>query len=61
MYSNKGHWKNENVLKYEGFVDIFWGHHKTGLILGVISMHFRSFLRIMRPSQGGTCSLVPLK
>ena len=25
------------------FVDIFWGHHKIGLYLGVISMHFRFF------------------
>ena len=22
---------------------IFWGHHKIGLYLGVISMHFRTF------------------
>ena len=28
---------------YEDFVDIFWGHHKIGLYLGVISMHFRDF------------------
>ena len=28
---------------YEDFVDIFGGHHKTGLYLGVISMHFRVF------------------
>ena len=27
---------------YEGFVDIVWGHHKIGLYLGVISMHFRN-------------------
>ena len=25
----------------EDFVDIFGGHHKIGLYLGVISMHFR--------------------
>ena len=25
---------------YEDFVEIFWGHHKIGLYLGVISMHF---------------------
>ena len=24
-------------------MDIFWGHHKIGLYLGVISMHFRVF------------------
>ena len=28
---------------YESFVDIFWGHYKIGLYLGVISMHFRVF------------------
>ena len=32
--------KNEYFLVYENFVDIFWGHHKTGLYLGVIFMHF---------------------
>ena len=26
---------------YEDFVDVFCGHHKIGLYLGVISMHFR--------------------
>ena len=35
--------KNENSFGYEDFVDIFWGHHKIGLYLGVISMHFRVF------------------
>ena len=30
-------------LEYEDFVDILWGHHKIGLYLGVISMHFRVF------------------
>ena len=24
-------------------MDIFWGHHKIGLYLGFISMHFRVF------------------
>ena len=24
-------------------VDIFWGHHKTGLFLVVISIHYRAF------------------
>ena len=24
-------------------MDIFWGHHKIGLYLGVISMHFKVF------------------
>ena len=35
--------KNEYFLGYEDFVDIFWGHYKIGLYLGVISMHFRVF------------------
>ena len=30
-------------LGYEDFVDIFRGHHKIGLYLVVISMHFRVF------------------
>ena len=30
-------------MGYEDFADIFWGHHKIGLYLGVISMHFRVF------------------
>ena len=33
--------KNEFFWRYEDFVDIFGGHHKIGLYLGVISMHFR--------------------
>ena len=28
---------------YEDFVDIFWGHHKIGLYLRVISVHLRVF------------------
>ena len=27
-------------------MDTFWGHHKTGLFLGAISMHFRVFLKV---------------
>ena len=39
-----GFQKNRYFLGYEDFVDIFWGcHHKIGLYLGVISMHFRVF------------------
>ena len=36
---------SENLifLGYEDFVDIFGGHHKIGLYLEVISMHFRVF------------------
>ena len=26
-------------------MDIFWGHHKIELYLGIFSMHFRVFLR----------------
>ena len=37
-----GYQKNKYFLGYEDFVDIF-GHHKLGLYLGVISMHFRVF------------------
>ena len=29
---------NSYFLGHEDFVDIFWGHHKFGLYLGVISM-----------------------
>ena len=29
-------------VRYEDYVDIL-GHHKTGLVLGVISVHFRVF------------------
>ena len=32
-----------NIFGYGDFVDIFRGHHQTGLYLGVISMHFRVF------------------
>ena len=35
--------KNEYFFGYEDFVDIFWGHHKIGLYLGVISVHFIVF------------------
>ena len=38
-----GFQKNEYFLGYEVFVDIFWDHHKIGLYLRVISMHFRVF------------------
>ena len=33
--------KNEYFFNDEDFVDIFGGHHKNGLVLRVISMHFR--------------------
>ena len=35
--------KNKYFLGYENFVDIFWGHHKIGLNLEVISMQFKVF------------------
>ena len=35
--------KNKYFLGYENFVDIVWGHHKIGLYLEVISMHFKVF------------------
>ena len=38
-----GFQKHEFFLGYEDFVDIFWGHHKIGLYLGVIFMYFRDF------------------
>ena len=38
-----GFQKNEYFWGYKDFVDIFWGHHKIGLYLEVISMHFRVF------------------
>ena len=38
-----GFQKNEYFFGYENFVDIFWGHPKIGLVLGVISMYFRVF------------------
>ena len=25
---------------------IFWGHHKIGIVLGVISMHFTIFFKV---------------
>ena len=31
-----GFQKNEYSFGYESFVDVFWGHHKIGLYLGVI-------------------------
>ena len=35
--------ENKYFLGYEDFVDILEGHHKIGLYIGVISMHFRVF------------------
>ena len=38
-----GFQKNEHFFGYEDFVDIFWGRHKIGLYLEVISLHFSVF------------------
>ena len=35
--------KNEYFLGFEDFVEMFAGHHKIGLVLGVISIYFRVF------------------
>ena len=36
-----GSQKDENILRYYEDCGYFLGHHKIGLYLGVISMHFR--------------------
>ena len=33
-------------------MDIFWGHHKIGLYLGVISMLIGSFLKVNVQNRG---------
>ena len=38
-----GFWKINIIFGYENFVDIFWGLHKIGLYLEVISVHFKVF------------------
>ena len=38
-----GFLKNEYFWGYEDFVKFFFAHHKIGLHLGVISVHFRVF------------------
>ena len=38
-----GFQKNEEFFGHEDYVDIFGGHHKIGIFLGVFSMHFRVF------------------
>ena len=39
----RGVQKTEYFWGYEDFADILGGHHKIGLYLEVISMHFRVF------------------
>ena len=34
-----GFQKNEHFFGYEDCVDIFWGHHKIGLYLGVYAFY----------------------
>ena len=34
-----------NIFRYDEIVDIFGGHHKTGLFCGVCSIHLGLFLR----------------
>ena len=48
-----GFQKNEYFLGYQDFTDIIWGHYKIGLYLGVISMHFMSFLKSKVQNGGG--------
>ena len=38
--------KNEYFLRYEDFVDIFWGSSQNWASLRVISMHFRVFFKV---------------
>ena len=38
-----GFLKYKYFFGYENFVDIFWGLHKIGLYLEVISVHFKVF------------------
>ena len=40
-----GFQKNEHFLGSEDFVDIFWGHHKIGLVFGSFLCILESFLR----------------
>ena len=53
MYVGSDHFLGFKVLiflyfgGFEEFGDIFWGHHKIGLVLGVISMHYRVFFKAM--------------
>ena len=43
FFGGGGYLKKQYFLGYGDFVDIFGGHHKIGLYLGVISMHFKVF------------------
>ena len=43
FFGGGGVQKNEYFFGYEDFEDIFGGHHKIGLYLGVISMHLSVF------------------
>ena len=41
-----GFQKSEYILGYEDFVDIFGGSSQKWTVLGVISMHLGSFLKV---------------
>ena len=43
-----GFQKNKYLFRYEVFMDIFCGHHKIGIYLGVISI----LLRVIFQGQG---------
>ena len=45
----------------EDFVDTFRGHHKIGLYLGIISMHFRVFYKVKGSEWGYILGLLKLK
>ena len=38
--------KNEYFLEHKDFMDIFGGHCKIGLYLGIISMFLGSFIKV---------------
>ena len=54
-----GVFRKNNIFWVWRFCGYFWGHHKIGLYLRVISMHFRVFLTIK--VQNGGCSFGLLK
>ena len=45
--------KNEYFWRHEDFLDIFVGHYQIGLFLGVISLHYRVFLKVKAQNGGG--------
>ena len=65
-YVGSGYFLGFKILNFNIFWGMkilwkfFWGHHKIDLYLGVISMHFWSFVRARYSSNGG-CFLGLLK